>query len=136
MSQILKLFRLVNQSWLRLEFHHFSTVMISGLLLVAFLKLLLGLANNSNLSFIYTRDGNVCPRWPVYEVKCLYSRGWEWGREGGHSHWNFNIWFLRYEPCDLNLVMISSLASKWLKNGHSNFKVLAFWSHWRYHDKR
>ena len=51
-------------------------------------------------------------------------------------------------PCDLNLVMISSLASKcqhfklrglqfhiikWLKKGHSNFKVLAFWSQWRYH---
>ena len=46
--------------------------------------------------------------------------------------------------------MISSLASKcqlfkhggfqfhyikWLKNGHSNFKVLAFWSQWRYHDQ-
>ena len=34
----------------------------------------------------YTRDRNVCPRWPVYEVKCLCSRGREWGREGGHSH--------------------------------------------------
>ena len=53
-----------------------------------------------------------------------------------------------WRPCDLNLVMISSLASKcqhfklrglqfhyikWLKKGHSNFKVLAFWSQWRYH---
>ena len=36
---MLKLFRLVNQSWLRLEFHHFSTVMISRLLSVAYLKL-------------------------------------------------------------------------------------------------
>jgi hypothetical protein len=49
-----------------------------------------------------------------------------------------------WRPCDLNLVMISSVASKckhfklrglqfhfikWLKNGHPNFKVLAFWSH-------
>ena len=55
-----------------------------------------------------------------------------------------------WRPCDLNLVMISSLASKcqhfklrglqfhyikWLKNRHSNFKVLAFWSQWRYHDQ-
>ena len=24
---------------------------------------------------------------------------------------------------------------KWLKNGYPNFKVLAFWSHWRYHDQ-
>ena len=55
-----------------------------------------------------------------------------------------------WRPCDLDLVMISSLASKcqhfklrglqfhfikWLKNGHPKFKVLAFWSQWRYHDQ-
>jgi hypothetical protein len=55
-----------------------------------------------------------------------------------------------WRPPDLNLVMISSLASKcqhfklrglkfhsikWLNNGHPNFKVLAFWSQWRYHDQ-
>ena len=34
----------------------------------------------------YTRVGNVCPGWPVYVVKCLCSRGREWGREGSHSH--------------------------------------------------
>ena len=55
-----------------------------------------------------------------------------------------------WRPCDFNLVMISSVASKWqhfklgglqfhfikwLKNRHPNFKVLAFWRHWRYHDQ-
>ena len=55
-----------------------------------------------------------------------------------------------WRPCDLNLVIISSLAAKcqdfeirglqfhsikWLKNRHPKFKVLAFWSHWRYHDQ-
>ena len=58
--------------------------------------------------------------------------------------------FMIWRPSDLNLVMISSLASKcqhfklrglqfhsikWLKNGHPNFKVLAFWSQLRYHDQ-
>ena len=55
-----------------------------------------------------------------------------------------------WRPCDLNLVMISSMASKCqdfkhrglqfyfiksLKNGQPKFQVLAFWSHWRYHDQ-
>ena len=55
-----------------------------------------------------------------------------------------------WRPCDLNLIMISLLASKcqhfklrglqfhfikWLKNGHPNFKVLAFWSNWRHYDQ-
>ena len=55
-----------------------------------------------------------------------------------------------WRPSVLNLVTISSLASKcqhfklrglqfhsikWLKNGHPNFKVLAFWSQLRYHDQ-
>ena len=47
----------------------------------------------------------------------------------------------------LPLVMISSLATKWqhlklrgltfhyMKKGHFNFKVLAFWSQWRYYSK-
>ena len=58
--------------------------------------------------------------------------------------------FMIWRPSDLNLVMISSLASKcqhfklrglqfhsikWLKNGHPKFKVLAFWSQLRYHDQ-
>ena len=57
---------------------------------------------------------------------------------------------MTWRPWDLNLVVISSLASKcqhfkhggfqfhyikWLKNGHSNFQLLAFWSQWRYHDQ-
>ena len=55
-----------------------------------------------------------------------------------------------WRACDLNLVLISLLASKCqdfklrgvqfhfikqLKNGHSNFKDLLFWSKWRYHIK-
>ena len=55
-----------------------------------------------------------------------------------------------WRPCDLNLVMISSLASKYqhfkvgmpvfqpfyvMKLKTSTFKVLAFWSQWRYHDQ-
>ena len=55
-----------------------------------------------------------------------------------------------WRACDLNLVMISSLASKCqhfklrglqfhfikqVKNGHSNFKDLLFWSQWRYHNQ-
>ena len=44
----------------------------------------------------YTRVRNVCPGWPFYGVKCLCSRGWEWGREESHSHKHLNIWFLWY----------------------------------------
>ena len=28
----------------------------------------------------------ICAVWPVYEVKCLCSRGQEWGSEGSYSH--------------------------------------------------
>ena len=73
-------------------------------------------------------------------------------REGGSSlplAFQYLILMI-WRPSDLNLVMISSLASKcqhfklrglqfhsikWLKNGHPNFKVLAFWSQLRYHDQ-
>ena len=56
--------------------------------------------------------------------------------------------FMVPRPCDLNLVLLSSLATKcqhfklrglqfhyikWMKIGHFNFKVLAFCSQWRYH---
>ena len=58
--------------------------------------------------------------------------------------------FMIWRACVLNLVMISLLASKWqdfklrglqfhfikqLKNGHSKFKDLLFWSQWRYHNQ-
>ena len=33
-------------------------------------------------SLLYTQVGNVCPGWPIYDVKCLCSRGMEM-REGG-----------------------------------------------------
>ena len=88
---------------------------------------------------------------PVFTPKtAIFWRGGM--REGGlplpltFQYLIFEIW----RPSDLNLVMISSLASKcqhfklrglqfhsikWLKNGHPNFKVLAFWSQLRYHDQ-
>ena len=61
-----------------------------------------------------------------------------------------NLILMIKRPCDLNLVMISSLASKCqhfkvgmpifqpfyvMKLKTSNFKVLAFCSQWRYHDQ-
>ena len=90
--------------------------------------------------------------WPVYEVKCLCSRGQVERRQGWQSHKLFNIWFLflmTWRACEINLVMISSLALKWqvLKvgmpvfscfmnwNGRPLSLVLAFWSQWRYHDQ-
>ena len=46
----------------------------------------------------YTRAQRVWHGWPVYELKCLCSRGPEWGREGDfHSHQHFTIWFFRYK---------------------------------------
>jgi len=68
----------------------------------------------------------------------------EGGNEGGRkaTPTSTSIFdFYGKRPCDLNLVMISSLAAKcqhfqvgglqfhyikWLKKGHFNFKVLAF----------
>ena len=84
--------------------------------------------------------------------KCIGSLAYvpEVGIEGGKplpQAFQFLIPMI-WRSCDLNLVMISSLASKcqhfklrglqfhfikWLKNGHPKFKVLAFWSQWRYH---
>ena len=31
------------------------------------------------------------------DLKCQFSQGREWRREGCHSHWFFNIWFFWYE---------------------------------------
>ena len=57
---------------------------------------------------------------------------------------------MTWRACDLNFIMISSLASKCqdfklrglqfhfikqLKNEHSNFKALPFWIQWRYYDQ-
>ena len=76
-----------------------------GLFSTFFLTLISSVIHNLS----YTRVGNVCPGWPVYDVKCLWSRVWKWGRERSHSHEPFYIWFLW---CDLNLVIISLLVSK------------------------
>ena len=81
---------------------------------------------------------------PVFRLKmAIFRRAGT--REGGlplplaFQYLIFIIW----RACDLNLVMISSLASKcqhfklrglqfhyikWLKKRHPNFKVLAFWA--------
>ena len=99
----------------------------------------------------YTWDQNVFPGWPVYRVKCLCSWEQEWGREGCHSHHLFKkfIHIMTWSAFDSNLVMISSLASKWkvvkvsmhifqlfyeMKLKTSKFKILAFWGQWRYHN--
>ena len=38
------------------------------------------------IEFLYTRCQNVWQGWPVYDVKCLCSRGRKWGKGGCHSH--------------------------------------------------
>ena len=63
---------------------------------------------------------------------------------------NLMLILMIWRPRDLNLVMISSLASKWqvltfgmlvfqpfyvMKLKISMFKMLAFWCQWRYHDQ-
>ena len=55
--------------------------------------------------------------WPVYEVKFLCSRGWEWGREGATAT-SFNIWSLWYE----DLVIQVWLASKCQDFKHSGLQ--------------
>ena len=92
----------------------------------------------------YTQAQNFCPRWPIYKVKWLCSRWQKWKREGCYSHQCQYLILMTWRACDLNLVMISSLASKWqvlkvgmpifqpfyeMKLKTSEFKVLAFWSH-------
>ena len=100
--------------------------------------------------YVVVHSGQKC----FIRVACLWSKmpmlqraGM---REGGKplplafQHLILMIW----RPCDLNLVMISSLASKCqdfkvvmpffqpfcvMKLKTSKFKVLAFWSQWRYH---
>ena len=60
---------------------------------------------------LYTRAQNVCPGRPVYKVKCLCSRGQEWGREGRlplPPAFPYLI-LMTWRACDLSLVMISSL---------------------------
>ena len=100
----------------------------------------------------YTRVHNVSSGWPVYVCSKMLTFQRVGMREGRLSlppalqYLILMIW----RACNLNLVMISLLASKWqefklrglqfhfikqLKNGHSNFKDLLFWSQWRYHDQ-
>ena len=101
------------------------------------------------LSDIYTRDRNVCSRWPVCEVKCLFSRGQEWGREERATPTSIEI-FDSYDMKTLwikfghniftgfkmpRLRALQFHFMKQIKNEHSNFKDLPFWSHWRYHDQ-
>ena len=54
-------------------------------------KLLLSLWILQKILFFYTLAQNVWSEWPVYEVKCLYSRIREWERKNCHSHQHCNI---------------------------------------------
>ena len=92
----------------------------------------------------------------VRRLACLWSKmpvfQWSGIKEGveplslAFKYLILMIW----RPCDLNLVMISSLASKCqdfkfgrpvfqpfyeMKLKTSKFKLLAFWSQWKYHDQ-
>ena len=100
----------------------------------------------------YVQSGPKClPR-----VACLWSKMPMFERarmrEGGEPlplAFSYSILMI-WRPCDLNLVMISSVASKCqdfkvgmpvfqpfyeMKLKTSKFKVLAFCSQWRYHDQ-
>ena len=97
----------------------------------------------------YTRDRNLCPGWPVYEVKLFQMAGM---REGGlplSPAFQYLI-LMTWRACYLDWVMKYSVASKWqvlkvgmpvfqpfyeMKLKTSKFKVLAFWGQWRYHNK-
>ena len=82
----------------------------------------------------------------LWSKRPMYQRAWLRG-EPLPLAFQYLI-LMTWRQCDLDLVMISSLAAKcqdfeirglqfliikWLKNRHFNLKVLAFWSQWRYH---
>ena len=103
--------------------------------------------SNLNLNVIWSWVycvAYLCSVWPVYDLKCLYSWGWEWVRKGGPLSQAFQYLFLLiWRPCELltskcqhfKLGGLQFHFIKWLKKGHSNLKVLAFWSQWRYYDQ-
>ena len=67
----------------------------------------------SGKTVMYTQGKNVWGWWPVYEVKCLCSRGFGM-REGGlplPPTFQYSILMI-WRACDLNLVMISLMPSK------------------------
>lgn len=72
----------------------------------------------------YTGHQNVWYGWPVYDVKCLCSKGQKWGREGCQSHKLFNIWVLWHEKPLIWIV--SLLTSKWqgLEIWNARFQLL------------
>ena len=61
---------------------------------------------------MYTPAKNVWHGLPVYEVISLCSRGQKWERENCHSHKQYLI-CMKWNACDLKLVVISLLNSKW-----------------------
>ena len=101
---------------------------------------------------MYVHSGQKCFVW----IACLWSKmhmlqraGIREGGEPFPQAFQYLILMI-WRPWDLNLVMISLLASKWqvlnvmmlvfqpfyeMKLKTSKFKVLAFWSQWRYHDQ-
>ena len=74
---------------------------------------------------------NVCPRWPVYEAKYLQRAGMREGGEPLPLTFQYLILMI-WRHCNLNLVMISSAASKCqdLKSGCSFFSHFMKWN-WR-----
>ena len=86
--------------------------------------------------------------WPVYEI--MFQRAGM--REGGlplPPAFQYLI-LTTWKACDLHLVLVSSLASKWqglkvgmyilqlfyeMKLKTSKFKVLTFWGQWIYHNE-
>jgi hypothetical protein len=58
---------------------------------------------------LYTQNRNICPGWPVYEVKCLCSRGREWERE------------LCSTPTSNSIFDSYDMETLWFKFGHGIF---------------
>ena len=97
----------------------------------------------------YTRVQNVWYGWPAYEVRCLCSKGQEWGRVTTPTNIStFDsydmkcLWFkfghdifTGYKMASHKVRMPVLQPFNQMKLITSNFKVLVFWSHWRYHDQ-
>ena len=60
-----------------------------------------------------TQAQNVCPGWPVYDLKCLCCRRQEWPRMLPLPPVFLYLILMTWRTCNLNLVTIFSLASKW-----------------------
>ena len=82
--------------------------------------------NNNNLHCV----AKVYPVLPFSNVKCLCSGGQEWGREGSHSHWHFNIWILWYKGL---VIWIWQLYLHWLQNANTlklKYPIFSHFTKW------